>query len=324
MKINIINMKPKKVFKFNIIYYFHLILFISVLFYLGYNLLYGLLSTIDLLNNSDWSDSVFNMSDVNTLQNSSTYTQTTPVKIILRRDDGNWSGAIRQLFIYGTGAFRLNLARSGGPGTKTFIIASTLLADAGSKIINNTINDPEYVVRHLESWKKIWDNKVSDVAHVIIDSSTQKAIENALPPSSVGARESLISQNFISPSDVAGFSEKMFNTLIGQLKGVLEPVYVDYSNDLLLNQIYGLSILLFVLSLLIIILFIAFILNVLVFAYSENLLIYFTNYYIRLYIKFNKKMIGIEIFFLSGSILYFLYVLSRGLHFICTHPVNLS
>lgn len=116
----------------------------------------------------------------------------------------------------------------------------------------------------------------------------------------------------------------MFNTLIGPLKDVLEPVYVGYSNDLLLNQIYGLSILLFILSLLIIILFIAFILNVLVFTYSDKLLTYFKNYYIRLYIKFNKKRIGIEIFFLSGNILYFLYVLSRGLHFICTHPINLS
>jgi hypothetical protein len=109
--------------------------------------------------------------------------------------------------------------------------------------------------------------------------------------------------------------------VVGLLKGVLEPVSVSYSNEILLEQIYGLSIVLFILSLCIIILFIAFIVNTLILVYSDRILSYFTNKYIRLYIQFNKKMIGLEICFLGGSILYFLYVLSRGLHFLSNHPV---
>jgi hypothetical protein len=48
---------------------------------------------------------------------------------------------------------------------------------------------------------------------------------------------------------------------------------------------------------LIIILLVAFIWNILIFSYSDNLMNIFSNKYIRWYIGFNKKLIGIEIFF---------------------------
>ena len=58
--------------------------------------------------------------------------------------------------------------------------------------------------------------------------------------------------------------------------------------------------------------------------YSDKLLNLFTNKYIRWYILYNKKVIGIEIAFLSISILYFMYKLSYGLHFIATHPITFN
>ena len=81
---------------------------------------------------------------------------------------------------------------------------------------------------------------------------------------------------------------------------------------------------LFLLSVAIIILILALILNILMWVYSDKLLNLFTNKYIRWYILYNKKVIGIEIAFLSISILYFMYKLSYGLHFIATHPITFN
>jgi len=310
MKRNIFSLIKKRVIKVNIIYYFDLIFFGLIILYLIYNLSYGLLSIIDIGSESNWKDLVYNMADSNQPQNRVTHT--TNVTII--NGDSGWSNVIRQLFIYGSGALRLNLIRTGSPGSRGFVIGSTLLADGVSRVINNTINDPEYVTKHIENWKRIRED--GEKVEITIDDNTSKKIIDAMSVDK--------GHNFISSDDLSKITEGLFNSLMSNFKGILEPVFVSYSNEILLQQIYGLSVLLFILSLLIVILFIGFILNITIYAYSDRILNYFTNRYIRAYIKLNRRLIGIEIFCLSVSILYFLYVLSRGLHFICTHPVNLN
>jgi hypothetical protein len=79
---------------------------------------------------------------------------------------------------------------------------------------------------------------------------------------------------------------------------------------------------LYILSIFIIILLIAFMINIILFLYSDKLITYFNNKYIKWYLNLNKKMIGIELWLLGGSILYFLYFLSNGIRFIATHPIN--
>ena len=128
----------------------------------------------------------------------------------------------------------------------------------------------------------------------------------------------------LSPKDLNNWSETIINKAIGTFTQILEPVSVSYSNDTLATQIYGISIMLFFLSVAIIILILALILNILMWVYSDKLLNLFTNKYIRWYILYNKKVIGIEIAFLSISILYFMYKLSYGLHFIATHPITFN
>jgi hypothetical protein len=86
-----------------------------------------------------------------------------------------------------------------------------------------------------------------------------------------------LDSKYISSDDIGGFKDTLIEGILEILKGVLAPVYVSKSNELLLNKIYGLSIALFIFSLLIIILFIGFILNILVFVYSDRILKYFTN-----------------------------------------------
>lgn len=117
---------------------------------------------------------------------------------------------------------------------------------------------------------------------------------------------------------------QILDSVVGYLKPILEPVSVGYSNELLANQIYGISILLFIMSILIIILLLAFIINITILVYSDKLMSLFTNKYIIWYIRINKKLIGIEIVFLSVSLLYFMFNLSSGIHFIATHPIRFN
>ena len=53
----------------------------------------------------------------------------------------------------------------------------------------------------------------------------------------------------------------------------------------------------------ILVLFIGFIINVIILVYSDKLMNLFTNKYIRWYIAFNKKVIGIEICFLNQTLI---------------------
>jgi hypothetical protein len=75
----------------------------------------------------------------------------TTVQII--HDDGNWSNAIRSIFIYGTGGARMgmNLTRGGGPTQRAFIMGSTFIADAASRFMLNALNDPSFVRHHVQN-----------------------------------------------------------------------------------------------------------------------------------------------------------------------------
>ena len=116
----------------------------------------------------------------------------------------------------------------------------------------------------------------------------------------------------LSINDLGNWSESLFTKIIEQLSSILQPVAVDYSNQALSTQIYGLSIILFVMSLLMIALIIAFFINTIIVIYSDNLMNYFTNKYIRWYININKKIIGIELCFIGGTIIYGMYYIWSG------------
>ena len=91
-----------------------------------------------------------------------------------------------------------------------------------------------------------------------------------------------MSNNFISGDNgIEDITNKLFQNLMDYIKPFLEPVQVSYSNELLANQIYGLSIMLFILSVLIIVLLIFFIINIIIFIYSDRIMNYFSNKYIK-------------------------------------------
>jgi len=89
------------------------------------------------------SDNTSNTSSIKTVtQNSTTTTQ-------IIHNDGSFSNTIRTLFIYGTGALRIGMLRQGGsPGSKFAVIGSSIALDYASKIANNIINDPDYIMKY--------------------------------------------------------------------------------------------------------------------------------------------------------------------------------
>lgn len=101
------------------------------------------------------------------------------------------------------------------------------------------------------------------------------------------ADPALLEPGKIFTDNLNNWSETLLAKIIHLLGPILEPESVNYSNQLLATQIYGVSILLFVLSVLIIVLLIGFIINILILVYSDKLMNLFTNKYIRWYIKFN-------------------------------------
>jgi len=64
--------------------------------------------------------------------------------------------------------------------------------------------------------------------------------------------------------------------------------------------------------------------NLLVYINSDKIINYFNNKYIKWYVSLNKKIIRIELFYLGTAILYFMYTLSTGLHFLATHPITFN
>lgn len=282
-----------------------IIIFISFLFHDIFVIISNILNYFNNLYSIE--SSICNMTSINN-NNGGSNTSTS----IIHSNDG-WAQGIKSIFVYGTGALRLQLLRSGGtPLQRGFVITSTVVADAASTGLKNAINDPEYVEKHINSWSRVLKGDNSSTLELNID----KDIDTLNKLKDV--KNSLISDN------VNGLSENITNSIINYLKPILEPVSVNYSNEVLANQIYGVSILLFILSLMILILLLAFIINIFIFVYSDKIMNLFTNKYIRWYIAFNKKIIGIEICFLGGSLLYFMYYLSYGIHFIATHPITFN
>lgn len=282
--------------------------------YIIYSIFIALISFTDNFYQYTNSDIICSVTDSSKSTNSTTTIH----------GDSGWSGSIRQIFIYGTGALRLHLLRGGTPLTRTFVLGSSVAADAFSRGIVNAINDPKYVEKHIDSWRRILDgrNKSRVQIHVDEDPDTLQKVEEATKTAEevTNTASKLISDD----NGLDNWISTLFNKILEILKPILEPVHVDYSNEVLASQINGISILLFILSVLIIILLIAFILNILILVYSNKLIELFTNKYIKWYINFNKKIIGIEICFLGASLLYFMYILSYGIHFICTHPIIIN
>ena len=127
---------------------------------------------------------------------------------------------------------------------------------------------------------------------------------------------------FISGIDNLGdYTQLLLIGIFDKLRFILEPVQVNYSNEVLANQINDLSILLFVLCIIIFGLIVVLLLNIILYINMDRIIKFFNNKYIKWYLVINKKCLGIEIILLGGTILCFMYTLITGIRFIATHPI---
>uniref|UniRef100_UPI0030E06FD3 hypothetical protein n=1 Tax=Daedaleopsis nitida TaxID=1140402 RepID=UPI0030E06FD3 len=292
-----------------IINYFDYFLLTIVIYTLLGDIIYLVSSIINHLIdffNISGLDLINNMADNN---NNNTTTTT------IIHDDGSWANGIKTLFIYGTGGFRLSLLKAGGtPGTRAFIIVSTIAGYAVTRVLNNTINYPNYVKNKFTSWQSIWHSFSEGEASVTVDECTTDKLVNAIN-----------NNKFISgDNSLADLPQLLLNGIFYRLKFILEPVQVNYSNEILANQIYDISILLFILSLIIFGLLVVLLLNIILYINMDRIIKIFTNKYIYWYLVMNKKFLSIEIFILGGTILYFMHTLITGIRFIATHPILIN
>jgi hypothetical protein len=161
-------------------------------------------------------------------------------------------------------------------------------------------------------------NKINDLAYTISSSSKNAYILSALGPVTCDTRS-----NFVSDGNgTEELGNKLVSNLMDILRPLLEPVQVNYSNEVLANQINDISILLLILTIIIMVLIVGLLLNIFGLLYSDKILNYFNNKYIRGYLNFTKKFIALEVLLGGITILYFMYTLSLGIHFIATHPIT--
>lgn len=192
--------------------------------------------------------------------------------VTIIHNDGSWSNAIRSLFVYGTGGLRmwLNVSRGGTPGGRAFVIGTTIAADSVTRVLQNTINDPNYVREHYTNWQAIWNQNTTNSVSVHIDNETETKLKNALTSDNLnstpnnldkfvengggygrgngsGTTNNLIGNN----NDIESFSNSVVKNIMDYIKDIFEPVQVSYSNEILSNQIHDISILLFILTIMV-------------------------------------------------------------------------
>jgi hypothetical protein len=123
-----------------------------------------------------------------------------------------------------------------------------------------------------------------------VDSIANTSSSSSNSVSNIDSITSIIN-NFISDGNtIDALYNKIVAYIMNILRPILEPVKVSYSNELLANQLYNISIMLFILIILIIFMLIGFIVNFLIYINSDRVINYFTNKYIKWYVNFNKKL----------------------------------
>ena len=232
------------------------------------------------------------------------------------------------MFIYGTGIYRFAVTKS-APG-RAFAVTSAVAGDLATRVMTNMINDSNYLaqISSAQARNITFENGSNNtVANVKIDTKTQEQKEaNELgkaEAASASSSNNESSSNLVG-SDLDSFAEESLKLIISYLKPFLTPVTVTYSNELLASQIQGISVMLFIITVITIFLFIVFTFNAIILIYRDKIVNYFTNKYIRAYLNLQAKVIAIELIFFSVTILYFLYSIGIGVQFIARHPINFS
>ena len=174
--------------------------------------------------------------------------------------------------------------------------------------MNNNNNNNSSVLQNSEVKAQASDTDILNKLSEAISSSISSVVDSS-------------TASLSSVNNLTDVTNKTVVFVMDTLIPFLKPVPSIYSTEVLATQIYHLSIFLFILSILISILILSLLINIFVLIYSDKITNFFTNKYIRWYVKTNMRLIKFEVFCLGFTILYFMYNLSIGLQYIATHPI---
>lgn len=280
-------------------------------------------------------NSIFEFLDLNFVVNSISLNMSDNSSPTIRKTEiihnGNWSDTISSIVIWGSAAVSLRFSRTAGQRFGS--MATAMATESFRKIVNNIINDPNYVKDHWNSWNTVYNEATRTVTCDVtkdieaLEALKQVKAENPELPL-VYAPDT---NNFL-PSDFSFFGDSsfslsdfisIFKPLIDWAISLIDPVSVDYPVSVLAEQLYFISIALFFMCLGITLLFVFFFINVLTVIFRDRLANYFKNKYIVTYLNISKYLLIVELVSLFFLILFFLLNLAYGLHFLATHPIKI-
>lgn len=247
--------------------------------------------------------------------NSTVSSSTSDSNSTLVTRDGTWNQVIRSLFIYGSGVARYQLVRTGTPAQKAFCLCSTMALDAAGNVVANLINDPNYVRANIQNWKILKNGNSPGEYEVDItaDKETFKTIKN---------EESNKNSFLPEDLDIEKIQNQILDIIMEYIRPYIQPASVNYSQELLVDQVQTLSLLSLIIALIITGMLVFLFLNILIYMNSDKILKFFKNKYVLLYVNLQLKFIAIEVILSTLVILYGMSILIYALHFIVTHPLH--
>lgn len=247
--------------------------------------------------------------------NPSVSTSTSDNNSTLVTRDGTWNQVIRSLFIYGTGIARYQLVRSGSPAQKAFCICSTMALDAAGNVAANLINDPNYVRANIQNWRIL--QRGNTTGEYEVDISADKKTFDAIKKEESN-KNSFLPEDF----DIDKIQNQIMDIIMDYIRPYIQPVTVNYSHDLLVDQVQILSLISLIIALIITGMLLFLFLNIFIYMNSDRILKLFKNKYVVLYVNLQLKFIAIEVILSTLVILYGMGILIYALHFIVTHPLH--
>ena len=257
--------------------------------------------------------------------------QTNSISRNLVFTNDTWSATIRSIFIYTSAGFAMHFTKAPGTGFKKVVIGTgAFLAESGTKIVDNIINDPTYLINHWDYWNVGWKKDVNgnilkDTIQIDVskDTETISKITNAIVTPSDSGSSSVTSflpsfDNIFEP--FSSLTNELFQPIIEALK----PQTVNYPIELLMDQHHALSIILFILTILNVLFFILFLYNIIIILFKDKIFNFFKNKYILMYLNLQFKIIYVETIFLTFLILNNFYYIILSLHFLAIFPININ
>lgn len=187
--------------------------------------------------------------------------------------------------------------------------------DAAGNVVANLVNDPNYVRANIQNWKIFQKGNTPGEYEVDIsaDTETFKKIK----------KEESNKNSFLPEDlDIENLQNQILDTIMEYIRPYIQPVTVNYSQDLLVDQVQILSLMSLIIALIITGMLIFLFLNILIYMNSDRILKFFKNKYILLYVNLQLKFIAIEVVLSTLVILYGMGILIYALHFIVTHPLH--